>query len=127
MTLDPGWTFTGTVLGPDGKPLAGARGFALGDRTSRGLWDRESRKTAEFTVHAYNPRRPRDIFFLHLERELVGEVEPPKENGAAVTVRMKLGAAVTGNPAPTSCNAGGDRPTARMTSADVWNGERTAA
>src|SRR5438552_11149088 len=25
VTLDPGWTFKGTVFGPDGKPLAGAR------------------------------------------------------------------------------------------------------
>ena len=25
MSLDPGWIFTGTVLGPDGKPMAGAR------------------------------------------------------------------------------------------------------
>ena len=28
VTLDPGRTFKGTVVGPDGKPLAGARGFA---------------------------------------------------------------------------------------------------
>ena len=33
MTLDAGWTFKGTVLGPDGRPLAGAWGIGL---TARG-------------------------------------------------------------------------------------------
>jgi RNA polymerase sigma factor (sigma-70 family) len=59
LTLDPGRTLTGTVLGPDGKPLAGARGFGLTNRTTRARWDREARQTAEFTVRAFNPRRPR--------------------------------------------------------------------
>jgi hypothetical protein len=60
VTLDPGWTFTGTVLGPDGKPLTGVRSF---DLTGWSGWEREARKTAEFTVRAFNPRRPRDILF----------------------------------------------------------------
>ncbi len=92
MTLDPGWTFTGTVLGPDGKPLAGARGFGL----TNARWNREARKTAEFTVQAFNPRRPREVFFQHPELGLVGVVQPPKENSGAVTVRMEPSAAVTG-------------------------------
>jgi hypothetical protein len=96
MTLDPGWTFTGTVLGPDGKPLAGARGCGLTNRTSRARWDGEARKTAEFTVRSFNPRRPREVFFQHAEMGLVGVVQPPSENGGAVTVRMEPGAAVTG-------------------------------
>src|SRR5262249_19755696 len=29
VTIDPGWTFKASVLGPDGKPLAGARAFNL--------------------------------------------------------------------------------------------------
>jgi RNA polymerase sigma factor (sigma-70 family) len=96
LTLDPGWTFTGTVLGPDGKPLAGARGFGLTNMASRAGWDGEARKTAEFTVRAFNPRRPREVFFQHPETGLVGVVQAPKENGGAVTVRMEPGAVVTG-------------------------------
>ncbi len=92
VTLDPGWTFTGTVVGPDGKLLSGVRAFGL---TPRG-WDSEPLKTGEFTVRAFNPRRPRDVFFLHLEKGLVGVAQPPKENGGSVTVGMKPGAAVTG-------------------------------
>jgi hypothetical protein len=94
LTLDPGWTFTGTVLGPDGKPLAGAQGFGLA--SGRWEWDREARKTADFTVRAFNPRRPRAVFFQHPEMGLVGVVQPPKENGGAVTVRLGPGAAAAG-------------------------------
>ncbi len=90
VTLDPGWTFTGIVLGPDRQPLAGARGF-------RGFsWDREGMKTAEFTVRTYNPRRPRDVVFQHAEKRLVGVARPPKENGGTVTVQMGPGATVAG-------------------------------
>jgi RNA polymerase sigma factor (sigma-70 family) len=92
VTLDPGWTFTGTVLGPDGKPLAGARGFGL---TARG-WYREALPTAEFTVRAFNPRGPREVLFQHPEKGLVGVLQPPKENGASVPVRLEPGATVTG-------------------------------
>jgi hypothetical protein len=92
VTLDPGWTFSGTVLGPDGNPLAGAQAFGI---LSRG-WNFEAMKTAEFAVQAFNPRRPRDVFFRHREKGLVGMAQPPKDNGGAVTVRMRPGAALTG-------------------------------
>jgi hypothetical protein len=91
VTLDPGWTFTATLLGPDGKPLAGARSFGANGR----WWDREAKDTAEFTEWC-NPRRPCDTLFQHLEKGLIGVAHPPKENGGAVTVRMEPGAAVTG-------------------------------
>jgi RNA polymerase sigma factor (sigma-70 family) len=93
ITLVPGWTFTGTVLGPDGKLLAGALGCGL---SGWGDWGREGMKTAEFTVRDFNPRRPRPVFFRHPETGLVGVAQPPKENGGTVTVRMEPGATVTG-------------------------------
>ena len=37
-----------------------------------------------------------DDFFRHREKGLVGMAQPPKDNGGAVTVRMKPGAALTG-------------------------------
>jgi len=94
VTLDPGWSFTGTVLGPDGKPLPGARG--LGMTSGLLLLDREGTKTADFKVQGFNPRRPGDLFFQHPEKGLVGVVQPPKENGGSVTVRMEPGASITG-------------------------------
>ena len=82
--LDPGWTFTGTVLGPDGKPLAGAIGCGLKDSET------------QFTIRAFNPRRPRDLFLKHSTKALIGMVPPPKVDGDSVTVQMEPGAVVTG-------------------------------
>jgi RNA polymerase sigma factor (sigma-70 family) len=92
VTLDPGWTWAGTVLGPDGKPLVGVLAFGL---HSRG-WHYEPLKTAEFSVRAFNPRSPRDVLFQHPEMGLVGVAQPPKDNGGSVPVRLEPGAAVTG-------------------------------
>jgi len=86
IALAPGWTFTGMVVGPDGKPLVGA---VMAE-------DSKSMNTADFTVHRFNPRRPRPVFFRHPERGLIGVARPPKENGGTVTVRMEPGAAVMG-------------------------------
>ncbi len=92
VALDPGQTLTGTVLGPDGKPLDGARGYRL---TGLG-WEHAPLKTASFTARAFNPRRPRLVLFLHPERRLVGVLEFPADRTAPVHVRMGPGAAVTG-------------------------------
>jgi RNA polymerase sigma factor (sigma-70 family) len=91
LTLAPGLKLTGTVIGPDGKPLAGTRNFLLVGH----WWDHEATRTAEFSVWL-NPRGKKEIYFLHLEKGLVGKVQPPKESGESVTVRMEPGAAVTG-------------------------------
>jgi hypothetical protein len=93
VALDPGRTFTGTVLGPDGKPMPGVRGFGL---SGWGGWDRNEMKDSEFTVRAFNPRRPRDLLFQHLDKGLVGVAQPPKDKDSSVTVRMQPGATVTG-------------------------------
>jgi RNA polymerase sigma factor (sigma-70 family) len=86
IALVRGWTFTGTLLGPDGKPLADAGVEALGAEM----------KGAEFTVRRFNPRRPRPLIFRHPGKGLVGVAQPPREDGGSVTVRMGPGAAVTG-------------------------------
>jgi hypothetical protein len=89
VTLDPGWKLTGTVLGPDGIPVTGVRSLGL-----EGPWS--VMKTPEFTVSGFNPRRPLNVLFQHLEKGLVGALQPPKENGGAVTVQLEPGAVVTG-------------------------------
>jgi hypothetical protein len=53
-------------------------------------------EAAEFTAAKFNPKRPRDILFQHAEEGLIGILQPPAENGGAVTVRMRPGASVTG-------------------------------
>jgi RNA polymerase sigma factor (sigma-70 family) len=64
VVLEPGRTRTGTVVGPDGKPLAGVSIHGL-------TWSgTETLKTAAFTVQGLNPRRPRELLFLHKEKDL---------------------------------------------------------
>jgi RNA polymerase sigma factor (sigma-70 family) len=94
VTLDPGWTFSGKVVGPDDKPLSGALGFGLNNRNP--AWNAGGIKAAEFVVRKFNPRGSRDVLFQHREKGLIGIARPPKENGGSVTVRMEPGAAVTG-------------------------------
>jgi hypothetical protein len=95
IELDPGWSFTVTVLGTDGKRLVGARGFDLDGDSSPWSWHGQER-TAEFTVLRFDPRRPREILFQHPEKGLIGIAQPPKENGGSVTVRMEPGATIVG-------------------------------
>ena len=84
VMLDPGWTFTGTVLGPDGKPLAGVQGCGLREGET------------QFTVRGFNPRRPRDLFLKHPTKGLAAAFQPPNVNGGSVTVQMQPGAVATG-------------------------------
>jgi RNA polymerase sigma factor (sigma-70 family) len=86
-TLDSGWTFKGTVLGLDGKPMAGVQAF--------GVREPDPLKTADF-IARYNPERPHKIRFVDSEKGLVGIAEPPKQNGAHVVAQMMTGATLTG-------------------------------
>ncbi len=95
LTLDPGWTFTGTVLGPDGKPMAGAWGIGL---TARGDFARDLKpmKTAEFTVSGFNPHHPRPLMFQHPQKGLVGVAHLPKNRSESITVQLRPGATIAG-------------------------------
>jgi RNA polymerase sigma factor (sigma-70 family) len=93
IALKRGRTYTGTVVGPDGKPLTGVHTYGL---AGWGGWQEPALETAEFTVRAFNPRRPRPVHFRHVEKGLVGAFEAPKDTGKPVTVRLLPGATVTG-------------------------------
>ena len=95
-TLDPGATFTGTVLGLDGAPLPGARGFGLTGAHWGERGEHTPMKWSQFNILGFNPRRPRDIIFQHLEKGLVGIAELSKAKGDSVSVQMEPGAVVTG-------------------------------
>jgi len=91
VTIDPGWTFKASVIGPDGRPLAGARAFNLNTDWKWG----EPMMTAEFASR-FHPRKGFDIVVLHPEKGLVGTAQPPKQNGGAVAVKLQPGATATG-------------------------------
>jgi RNA polymerase sigma factor (sigma-70 family) len=92
VTLDPGDTLRGTVLGPDGKPLAGVRTLGLSGWVG---WSRPL-ETASFTVSAFNPRRPRRVYFVHPARHLAAVLDLSRDGHTPLTVRLAPGAAVTG-------------------------------
>jgi hypothetical protein len=93
VTIDPGWTFTGKVVGPGGRPLAGVRHFNL----YAPHWDSEAlEKEESFTVRAFNPDKPRAILVIQPELGLIGKAQPPKERDGSVMVQMTPGAAITG-------------------------------
>ena len=90
IQLDPGETFNGTLVGPDGKPVSEASTFGLSN-----LYPVEMEK-GSFTVRAFNPRRPRTVLFYHAEKRLVGALEYPKDKSQPITVKLQPGATVTG-------------------------------
>ncbi len=85
VTLDPGWTITGVVLGPDGQPLPGAFGMGIGQM-----------KTPEFTMRGIGPRRSRELLFRHPAKGLIGLAPPPKAKGGSVSVTLRPGATIAG-------------------------------
>jgi hypothetical protein len=93
--VDPGQTLSGTVLGPDDKPLAGTRTRGL--RSSRfANWEREPLATANFTVYAFKEGQPHRLFFLHEGRRLAGSLLLEGKEQAPVTVRLEPWGTVTG-------------------------------
>src|SRR5262249_2725481 len=73
MLLDPGLALTGTVLGPDGKPLAGALAGGL-DSFGGGSWGHLPLETAKFTALGLEPGETRLLQFFHKEKQLSGSV-----------------------------------------------------
>jgi len=95
ITVDPGWDFSGTVLGPDGKPLAEARACVFNVNGSPGRGSKQT-KGAEFTVRCSNPPGPRELLIHHREEGLVGVAQTPHKKGDSITVQLQPGATVTG-------------------------------
>jgi RNA polymerase sigma factor (sigma-70 family) len=92
ITLDPGWSFKGRVLGPDGRLLSGA---ILLDMNRFNAWKQERLAAAEFTGW-FNPQYPHEILLHHPDNGLVGVVQPPKKYGGSITARLTRGASITG-------------------------------
>jgi RNA polymerase sigma factor (sigma-70 family) len=92
LSLERGRTLAVQVQGPDGRPVAGAHVAGLTDLP----WRIHTLPSADATVHALDPDRPRRLVFFHADRRLAGvltvrgdEVEPP-------VVRLAAAGAVTG-------------------------------
>jgi RNA polymerase sigma factor (sigma-70 family) len=90
VRLDPGKTVKGTILDPDGKPLAGVsiRGpllyVSIGDLPS-----------AAFTIPAVNPDKPAAYFFEH-KKKLAAAVLLKGNEAEGFTLKLKPTATITG-------------------------------
>jgi protocatechuate 3,4-dioxygenase beta subunit len=91
VAVDPGRTLTGTVRGPDGKPLAGTEANGLkGD--GRG----EHLQTAAFTVAHIRPGHSRAVTFLHKAKRLAGYVVLSGDEKGPLTVKLQPWGSVKG-------------------------------
>jgi RNA polymerase sigma factor (sigma-70 family) len=95
VALDPGRALTGTVLGPDGEPLAGAKAAGLSCYAFTG-WDHTPLKGAEFTAFALSKGRPRNLLFLHEGKRLAGSLMLQGDETGPLTVRLRPWGAVSG-------------------------------
>jgi RNA polymerase sigma factor (sigma-70 family) len=95
VLLDPGLTLTGTVLDPDGKPLAGALAAGL-DGLGSGSWGYVPLKTAKFTVLGLEPSETRLLQFFHKEKQLSGSVVIKADEKKEPTVKLGPSGTLTG-------------------------------
>jgi hypothetical protein len=92
IRFDPGRTVRGKVVGPDGRPLAGARAVCVQATDERGP---TTFRTDDFAVYALGAGPPRTVYFLHEGKQLVGALTL-RGGAAAPVVKMQPAAAVTG-------------------------------
>jgi RNA polymerase sigma factor (sigma-70 family) len=92
ITLDPGRTLKGTLRGPDGQPVSGARVY---NPNSHRPWGQPRLESAEFAV-GFNPSRRHEILFIHPEKRLYGVAVPPEKDGDPVRVLLQPTASFAG-------------------------------
>jgi protocatechuate 3,4-dioxygenase beta subunit len=93
VTLDPGRTLKGTVLGPDGKPLAGARVSGL---KPMGYWENKPLSGADFTLESLKPNKARLLQFRHEGKKLSGSLLIRGDEKDPVRVRLERWGTLTG-------------------------------
>jgi hypothetical protein len=99
LELDPGLTRTGTVLGPDSKPLAGVVAMGL-----TAIWPKPALlKGASFTAVALDPRNPRALLFIHGERKLAGHLNLRGDEKETLAVKLEPWGALSGRVVGADC------------------------
>jgi hypothetical protein len=88
LLLDPGRTVKGTVLGPNGTPLAGARVSGLRTYGGRGQWEHKPLPTSDFIVTGVDREQTRLLQFTHAEKKLAGHFVLKGEEKGPVQVKL---------------------------------------
>jgi RNA polymerase sigma factor (sigma-70 family) len=96
VALVPGRALGGTVVGPDGQPLAGAH--AAGIKGTPSFFDREAGKldAATFTVSGLHPKRSRSLVVVHPEKKLARSLTVGPDEPGPLTVRLEPTGALAG-------------------------------
>src|SRR5262249_51369650 len=93
LTLQAGRRITVTVVGPDGRPVAGTLSFA---RRAGEAWHAEARP-GEHEIEAFNPKWPRPVVFRHPAKGLIGVLRVPANfDGISMRVPLRPGSILTG-------------------------------
>jgi RNA polymerase sigma factor (sigma-70 family) len=90
IELNPGRKVSGSLIGPDGKPVTGALAYGLEHHPLRGPLTRgagQRLKGADFTATLLDPDWPRTVSFVHKERKLIGHAVLRGEKGVVVRLR----------------------------------------
>jgi RNA polymerase sigma factor (sigma-70 family) len=104
IALEPGRTLTGSVVGPDGRPLTGVLAMGVtavlpAARYQTRFLDQppyQKLETAEFMVYGLNPRQPRALILSHPEKGL-GKVQLLRgDESGPLTVRLEPLGALSG-------------------------------
>jgi hypothetical protein len=93
IPFDPGRTVSGKIVGPDGKPVIGAK--AVGIRSTDEMRPITLR-TDTFTAYALDLARPREVYFLHEGRKLIGMGTLRGDEKDTPVVKLQPWAAVSG-------------------------------
>jgi RNA polymerase sigma factor (sigma-70 family) len=112
VALDPGRSVSGRVVGPDGKPLAGATvaGLTAVKKVSERTSDKLPGST--FTARGLDPRHPRTLLFFHEKEKVGGVITLRGDERGPQTVRLGSLGTVTGRLV--------DRNGKPVAGADVW-------
>jgi hypothetical protein len=91
VQLDPGKTVQGTILDPNGKPLAGVR-----VRGMDSLLSVRELPSEAFTIPAIDPRKPEALFFEHPQKKLAAAVLLKGDEPDGFIVKLEPTATIRG-------------------------------
>jgi hypothetical protein len=92
FVLKSGKSLAGTVLDPDGKPLAGAKFSGEVEQT----WIWRPLKESSFAVRNVQPGKARRLLFVHEQRQLAGSILLTAEESGPLSVKLEPWGVISG-------------------------------